>query len=155
MSMYIAYGSNINLWQMQYRCPTAKVVGNGMLEDFKLIFRLYATIEPSEGDRVPFTLWEIDEECEKSLDRYEGYPRLYHKKILDVNVDGKSYKAMVYVMNENVHSYQFPADQYLGIIVRGYLDMGHDLNYINKAFINTEEKIKLGGATYASNLYIE
>ena len=27
--LYIAYGSNLNLPQMEYRCPTAKVVGAG------------------------------------------------------------------------------------------------------------------------------
>lgn len=27
--LYVAYGSNLNLTQMAFRCPTAKVVGKG------------------------------------------------------------------------------------------------------------------------------
>jgi hypothetical protein len=34
----LAYGSNLNLGQMAYRCPTAKVYGKGMLLDYQLLF---------------------------------------------------------------------------------------------------------------------
>ena len=37
--LYFAYGSNINLDQMAYRCPAAQVVGPVVLEDYKLLFR--------------------------------------------------------------------------------------------------------------------
>ena len=33
----LAYGSNLNLGQMAYRCPTAKVYGKGMLLDYQLL----------------------------------------------------------------------------------------------------------------------
>ena len=36
---YIAYGSNLNLEQMAFRCPTAKVVGKSELKDYELLFR--------------------------------------------------------------------------------------------------------------------
>lgn len=84
MSFYIAYGSNLNKEQMRYRCPTAKVVGNGYVVGYELIFRLYATIEKSKGKRVPVTIWEIDETCEASLDRYGGCPRFYRKEIATI-----------------------------------------------------------------------
>ena len=37
--LYIAYGSNLNLGQMKYRCPTAKVAGTSEIKDYKLLFR--------------------------------------------------------------------------------------------------------------------
>ena len=33
---YFAYGSNMNLEQMKYRCPAAEVVENVRLEDYRL-----------------------------------------------------------------------------------------------------------------------
>lgn len=80
MSFYLAYGSNLNLEQMAKRCPTAKLVGVGLLEDYRLIFRYYLTIEKQKGSVVPFALWEIDEESEQMLDYYEGFPHFYRKE---------------------------------------------------------------------------
>lgn len=34
--LYIAYGSNLNINQMKYRCPTAKLVGKGVVENYEL-----------------------------------------------------------------------------------------------------------------------
>ena len=81
--MYFAYGSNINLDQMAYRCPAAQVVGPVVLEGYELLFRGnasgngVATIKPKEGQQVHGLLWRITPGCERSLDLYEGYPHLY------------------------------------------------------------------------------
>ena len=76
-TLYFAYGSNINLGQMEYRCPDASVVGPVVLEGWELLFRRggVATIAPKEGETVQGLLWSITPECERSLDRYEGYVR--------------------------------------------------------------------------------
>ena len=52
--LYFAYGSNINLEQMAYRCPDASVVGPVTLEGWELLFRRggFATIAPKEGEQV-------------------------------------------------------------------------------------------------------
>ena len=44
--LYIAYGSNLNLEQMGYRCPTAQKFSQGLMHGFKLDFRGVATIVP-------------------------------------------------------------------------------------------------------------
>ncbi len=36
---YLAYGPNLNLAQMEYRCPTAKKAGTYLLKDYELEFR--------------------------------------------------------------------------------------------------------------------
>ena len=37
--MYIAYGSNMDLEQMQHRCPEAELLGAGHLENWRLMFK--------------------------------------------------------------------------------------------------------------------
>lgn len=37
--LYAAYGSNINLEQMAYRCPHSTVAGTAMLKGYELQFR--------------------------------------------------------------------------------------------------------------------
>ena len=64
--LYIAYGSNLNLNQMKYRCPTAKLVGKGTIENYELQFKgmpncSYATIAPCIGKSVPVALWNFSE----------------------------------------------------------------------------------------------
>lgn len=34
--LYVAYGSNLNIRQMKYRCPGAKLYGTGVIEDYEL-----------------------------------------------------------------------------------------------------------------------
>lgn len=103
--LYFAYGSNINLEQMEYRCPAAKAVGPVILENYELLFRGntrgngVATIAPREGSKVHGLLWWITPACEQSLDFYEGYPRLYEKEQVTVRDDkGSQFTVMAYVM---------------------------------------------------------
>ena len=86
---YIAYGSNLSETQMAYRCPTAKVVGTSMLNDWRLLFDGPASIERFEGYKVPVLIWDIQPEDERSLDRYEGYPSYYRKEMLEVEIKGQ------------------------------------------------------------------
>ena len=103
---YFAYGSNMNLDQMAYRCPAASVVEPVYLEGYRLTFcgrgkgSGVATILPEEGSRVEGVLWKITPECEKSLDFYEGYPHLYGKEpVLVQGKDGMKREVMAYTMN--------------------------------------------------------
>ena len=107
--LYIAYGSNLNLPQMAFRCPTAKVVGASEVEGYELLFRggrrgAVATIELLEGSSVPVLLWKIRPQDELFLDRYEGYPNFYRKEMLEAELNGKPVNAMVYIMNDGSES---------------------------------------------------
>ena len=84
--LYIAYGSNLNLPQMEQRCPYAKVVGASEIKNYELLFRGVATVEPKEGATVPVLLWKIEPLDEAALDRYEGWPHLYRKEMMDVEL---------------------------------------------------------------------
>ena len=87
--LYIAYGSNINLQQMAYRCPHSRVAGTSEIKDFELEFRGVATIVPKKGASVPVLIWELDDRDLPALNRYEGYPRLYRQEKMSFELDGK------------------------------------------------------------------
>lgn len=135
--LYIAYGSNLNLPQMAFRCPTAKVVGTSELKGYELLFRggrrgAVATVEPKEGGCVPVLLWEIGRNDEAALDWYEGYPRLYEKQMMDVELEGQTVSAMVYVMTPG-HGFGIPSDYYANVIWEGYESAGFDTRILEDA----------------------
>lgn len=138
--LYFAYGSNINLDQMRYRCPDATVYGQAVLDNYDLRFRGsgVATVEPKEGACVYGLLWELTDKCEASLDRYEGYPRLYIKQTLEVRTfDGQRVPVMAYIMNPELHLKPSlpPRDYYLGIKA-GYEQNGLPVGCLKYAFKN-------------------
>lgn len=142
--LYIAYGSNLNLPQMAHRCPTAKVVGASEIKDYELLFRggrgsSVATVEPLKGSNVPVLLWTLKDRDLQALDRYEGYPHLYRKEILSVELKGKSIPAMVYVMNDG-NPFGSPSDYYLNVIAEGYRTAGFDTDFLEQA---VEKSIRL------------
>lgn len=135
---YIAYGSNLHLEQMKYRCPTATVVGKSELSGYKLIFKgaptnAYATIEESTHDTVPVLIWELKAQDEKTLDRYEGYPTFYYKKDITVEVEATQVQAMVYIMNKKAQI-GIPSPRYYEIIRTGYKTAGFDESVLEEAF---------------------
>ena len=136
--LYIAYGSNLNLPQMEHRCPGALVVGTSEVKGYELLFRGVATIEPKEGASVPVLLWKISPENEKALDRYEGWPRLYRKEDLEVELEGKTVSAMVYVMNDGRQA-AMPSDYYYNVIAEGYRTAGMDEAVLEQALERTKE----------------
>ena len=128
---YIAYGSNLNKEQMKKRCPNAEVVGTSYINDYKLKYNLYLTIEKSIGSKVPVAIWRINNKDELSLDRYEGYPRIYRKEYMDVEVDNTMKKCIIYIMNDIVERKDVsPTKEYFERCKRGYEDFGFDVNYL-------------------------
>lgn len=122
---YIAYGSNMVQEQMALRCPNAKLVGLGFLKHYKLEFYLHATVEPcgKRNAKVPVAVWEIDEDAERRLDVYEGYPSYYRKETCAVTMlNGSQIKGMVYVMNTK--NPLPPTDDYYKAIRSAYIQLG-------------------------------
>ena len=137
---YLAYGSNLNLPQMQMRCPTARVVGTAMIEGYELLFKgsrtgSYLTIEKAEGGTVPVAVWEVQERDEAALDRYEGYPAFYYKVEMPITFKGirsgkeRKRTAFVYIMHED-RPLGLPSNQYVKTCMAGYRTFGFDDNYL-------------------------
>lgn len=141
--LYAAYGSNMHLGQMSYRCPNSRVVGKGMIRDYKLKFSYHADIVPSEGDFVPVVLWEVPEIDFLSLDRYEGVRGGYYERItLPVETSkGRKY-AIVYVMCGQ-HDFQMPSESYYQTIKTGYEDNKIFRRYLYNAIIECAKEVGL------------
>lgn len=150
-TLYIAYGSNLNLSQMALRCPTAKVFGAGEIKDYELLFRggsrsAVATVEPLTGAAVPVLLWKLKENDLLALDRYEGYPSFYRKDFISMDLNGKTVPAMIYIMNDG-HSFGTPTDYYCSTILEGYQSAGFDTDFLEQA---VEKSIRLAQEQHES-----
>lgn len=131
--LYAAYGSNMNLRQMAHRCPNAKRIGVGVINNYELVFARngYAHITGKKGSSVPVVLWELTAVCEAALDHYEGYPIFYKKQLVKVKTKKEILEAMVYVMAEPYCDVRMrPSYSYLERIKEGYRD-----NLINQDII--------------------
>ena len=121
MSLYVAYGSNLNVQQMSYRCPGATVAFTGYLINWKLLYRgshtgSYATVKRQKGS--------------KALDLYEGYPRFYKKRNVFVRLkNGTRKKAMIYLLPDSATAGR-PSGRYVKTVLQGYKDMGFDTDYL-------------------------
>ncbi len=129
--LYIAYGSNINLEQMAYRCPHSTAIGTAKVKGWELEFRGVATIVPKENAEVPVLLWELDPRDIPALNRYEGFPRLYRQEEIEFEIGGKKLVGMAYLMN--CGGISPPSQQYLQTIWDGYKDNGLDTSYLVEA----------------------
>lgn len=145
--IYIAYGSNLNKEQMAHRCPTARFLGTGVIEDYELQFKgslhsAFATIAPKAGSQVPVGLWEIQSRDEKRLDLYEGYPKHYFKQDVDVQVNGMKVCGMAYIMDLKM-DFGNPTQYYYDTVFQGYQDCGLDVNVLNRAVDESMDKAAL------------
>ena len=129
--IYLAYGSNLHIQHMQQRCPTAEVLGTSTLLGYRLVFNGVATIEPDPDRSVPVLLWDIKPADEPPLDRYEGFPHLYRRETVQVELNGKTVDAMVYIMNSD--GIAPPSPYYYDVIRQGYEMNGLDISVLKQA----------------------
>ena len=109
--LYFAYGSNMNHEHMKMRCPKSTYLRKMTLPDYELVFRPVADIQKAPGKKVEGALFEITKDCERALDRYEGFPHLYIKQYVD--------NVMFYTMVDKENVYP-PGEGYLRTIMTGY-----------------------------------
>lgn len=143
---YLAYGSNLNVRQMAWRCPTAKAVGTAVIKDYELLFKgsktgAYLTIEPKSGAEVPVAVWSVEPSDELNLDRYEGYPTFYYKTEIELPVryfSGKTVgrTAFVYIMHED-RPLGLPSGSYVRTCLEGYSGFGFDESILLAALNNS------------------
>ena len=150
---YIAYGSNLNVRQMQMRCPGARIIGTSEIKDYHLLFKgsmtgSYLTIEPEEGATVPVAVWSVTKEDEQALDRYEGCPNFYYKKEMTLSIKGirtgkiRKRKVFVYIMHEE-RSFGIPTSFYMRTCVDGYRYFGFNINVLMEAYSYSHRKMEV------------
>jgi len=103
--LYFAYGSNMSHARMQERCPGGRFLKTVRLERHRFVYDGYSVasqgavsnIVTSERDVVRGALYEITGKDKLALDVFEGYPRSYDRKIVEVkDEDGDVYLAWTY-----------------------------------------------------------
>lgn len=140
---YIAYGSNLHLGQMRWRCPGARIVGTSVIPNYELLFKgsltgAYLTIERKEGGSVPVAVWAVTGADEEALDRYEGYPTFYYKTEMMLPVKGiktgkiRERKVFVYIMHEE-RNLGLPTSAYYDTCLDGYRSFGFDRHFLEDA----------------------
>lgn len=134
---YFAYGSNMNLEQMAFRCPGATVVGAAQLPSHRIRFVNdaggfdggVATIVADDDAEVWGVVWEISGEHLKALDEWEAYPVAYDR--FDTAVfTPEPMTAIVY--QATMLREEPPAERYLGGIVRGAVANGLPQEYVER-----------------------
>jgi len=149
---YIAYGSNLNISQMNMRCPQARFVGKGELDGYRLLFRgsktgSYLTIEQKKGYSVPIVIWLVSENDVKMLDRYEGYPTFYYKENLKMRIsklktkEKRDISAFVYIMHEE-RPIGVPSKAYMEACLEGYKNFKLDSKILMRAYEESKEAAK-------------
>ncbi|ACV64604.1 AIG2 family protein [Desulfofarcimen acetoxidans DSM 771] len=137
---YFAYGSNLHKEQMQNRCPDSIPIAKATLADYELTFKGnwrgngVADIQPKDGDSVTGAIYKVSKFDRESLDRYEGYPRLYNRHVIEVVREdtGEIVKAFVYRMLDH-YMLTPPGEAYFSIIADGYSDWGIDIKNLETA----------------------
>ncbi len=141
MRYYIAYGSNMSMTQIKRRCPDVELVDSTFLNGYKLEFKTaygtgaFATITPDANSKVPVVIFKISQNDERNLDIYEGVKgKHYFKEMIDVRVNNKLIRAMVYRMNLKA-KLSLPSFAYIDTILEGYISFGFDTGIIDEAII--------------------
>lgn len=130
--LMFAYGMNTDPGAMALRTGTPTPIGRALVRDHAFRFAVHADVFPQRGTNTFGVLWELDDSQLASLDRREGYPTYYDRKIVTVESGGRSYEAWMYFMVEG-HQESPPYDGYYKMLTSGYTAFGVPLSQIKAA----------------------
>jgi gamma-glutamylcyclotransferase (GGCT)/AIG2-like uncharacterized protein YtfP len=144
---YFAYGSNLDLLQMQLRCPDAQFVSTAKLEGYRICFPRRSkirdcaviSIEPSMSEVVWGALYELDGTDIQRLDEREGYDKkrdraLNQRNRITVRVTGADDRAVVaevYIATPTPEP-GLPSPQYVGYLVASAAECGLPKSHLVK-----------------------
>ncbi len=137
MSLYAAYGSNLDPGRMQAYCPHSPLVGTGWLEGWRLTFAgndlgwesSLATVVEDPDSQVFVVLYDVSDLDTAQLDRWEGGELGLHKKLrLRVHTLEGDVLAWVYVLD--AYEGGLPSARYLGVIADAAEQAGAPDDYV-------------------------
>jgi len=129
---YFAYGSNMDLSQMDERCGQGyKVIKSAVLDgwEFFINTRGVANLILDDKSKVYGLLFEITEDCLKCLDLREGRPTIYNREELGLKNGKRTTKAWVYI-DKNFIKIGTPRINYLERIIKSAHDFEFPNSYI-------------------------
>jgi hypothetical protein len=101
MTLYFAYGSNMNRAAMRRRCPGADPVGPAELPGYRFFVGIdgWGSVKPSAGDMVHGVLWRLTPRDIAALHAYELlHQGLYDVRHLAVRSGAQRVRAMIYLL---------------------------------------------------------
>jgi hypothetical protein len=101
MTLYFAYGANMNRAAMARRCPGARALGPARLAGYRFFVGIdgWGSVKPSPGDNVHGVLWRLTPHDVAALHAYELLHRgLYVLRHLPVRRRARLYRATIYLL---------------------------------------------------------
>lgn len=137
MSLYAAYGTNLDARQMSRRAPHSPLRGTGWLDGWRLTFGgeqfgwegSLATIAEDEKDQVFVALYDVATLDEEGLDRWEGVQLgLYRKVRLRAQTLEGDIPVWTYVLDD--YEGGLPSARYLGLVADAAESAGAPYDYV-------------------------
>lgn len=137
---YFAYGSNLNLSDLNRWCDEKGESGNflefysaAVLKDFRLAFTYHSKnrrggvldIVPEQGAETTGVLFKVlNEDGWRLLDMKEGVPERYQRTEINVETtDGELVTARSYAVSEHLReTFVKPSDHYVNVVLAGLKD---------------------------------
>lgn len=138
--LYFAYASNMHQAQMKRWCPASRFLQAAALPGFRFVYDglsvtwdgAVGNIVAAENETVWGALYEITARDRLTLDSFEGYPRNYDHKDVDVAArDGRIYRAMTYYRTGRPLGKPHP--DYERIVLDGAKESGLPDEYVDRA----------------------
>ncbi|NDA81984.1 MAG: gamma-glutamylcyclotransferase [Actinobacteria bacterium] len=137
MTLYAAYGSNLDPRQMLQRAPHSPHLGTGWLRGWRLTFGgeeigwegAVATLAEDLHSSVFVSLYDLTRQDELALDEWEGVTTDLYRKIR-VRVETMSGTQSCYVYVLNSFEGGIPSERYLEIMVAAAIEAGAPDDYI-------------------------
>ena len=99
MTLYFAYGANMERAAMAKRCPAAQPRGPALLRGWRyVIVDGYGSVAPAAGMNVFGVLWRLTPRDLSALNIFESLDSgLYRRAMLTVETGGQRVRALVYL----------------------------------------------------------
>jgi gamma-glutamylcyclotransferase (GGCT)/AIG2-like uncharacterized protein YtfP len=99
MTLYFAYGANMERAAMTRRCGGAMPLGPAVLRGWRyVIVKGYGSVAPAAGAQVCGVLWRLTPRDLAALNIFESLDSgLYRRAMLTVEIGGQRARALVYV----------------------------------------------------------
>ena len=105
IKFYLAYGSNMDFNQMDWRCPNSVYFDKVKLNGYRFVLDEagVASIIEDCNSSVECVVWLCPEGDVEILDWYEGVEAGYYEKAyIDIEIDGAIVEMLVYFSNRNI-----------------------------------------------------
>lgn len=139
MTLYAAYGSNLDPRQMLQRAPHSPHLGTGWLRGWRLTFGgeeigwegSVATLAEDNSSSVFVSIYDLTKIDESNLDQWEGVNTDLYRKIR-VRVETLVGSNLCYVYVLNSFEGGTPSARYLEIMIAAAIEAGAPEDYISE-----------------------